>query len=52
MIPALSMGLRNRHGVISARELKAFRETAKENFALTDEQLKIRIEAGHWKELD
>jgi hypothetical protein len=36
----------------TTRELKALRESARENLNLTDEQLAMRIKAGYWKELD
>jgi hypothetical protein len=37
---------------ISEKDLKRFKEMAKENMGMTDEQLKNRIKAGHWNEIN
>jgi hypothetical protein len=37
---------------ISEKDLKRFKEMAKENIGMTDEQLKNRIKAGHWNEIN
>jgi hypothetical protein len=37
---------------VSGKDLKRFKEMAKENIGMTDEQLKNRIKAGHWNEIN
>jgi hypothetical protein len=37
---------------ISEKDLKRFKEMTKENMGMTDEQLKNRIKAGHWNEIN
>ena len=37
---------------IDEKDLKRFKEMAKENIGMTDEQLENRIKAGHWNEIN
>jgi hypothetical protein len=37
---------------IGRKDLKRFKEMAKENMNMTDEQLENRIKAGHWNEIN